>query len=103
MVLPLDSAFMGDSTLPVGTTVDERGRASAVALLPIGSFEQHGPYLPLTTDTLVAGAISREIAAAHPVRLLPPITISCSQEHVGWAGTVSISSQTLTAVIKDIC
>jgi creatinine amidohydrolase len=93
---------MDDSALPLGTTDDERDRASAVALLPIGSFEQHGPYLPLATDTLVACAIAREIAAAHPVRLLPPITISCSHEHVDWPGTVSISASTLYAVVRDI-
>jgi creatinine amidohydrolase len=68
----------------------------------VGSYEQHGPYLPLATDTLVACAIAREIAAAHPVHLLPPVTISCSHEHAAWPGTVSISSVTLHAVVRDI-
>ncbi|WP_345128040.1 creatininase family protein, partial [Streptomyces chiangmaiensis] len=73
-----------------------------VAVVPVGSFEQHGPYLPLATDTLVACAIAREIAAAYPVHLLPPVTISCSHEHAAWPGTVSISSVTLHAVVRDI-
>src|SRR5262249_52684116 len=47
--------------LPLGTTEEARGRT--VAVLPVGSFEQHGPYLPLATDTLVASAIAAEIAA----------------------------------------
>ncbi|GAA2784758.1 creatininase family protein [Crossiella cryophila] len=88
--------------LPTETTVDTRDRGATVALLPIGSHEQHGPHLPLSTDTLIACAIAREIAAAYPVRLLPPITISCSHEHAAWPGTVSISARTLYAVITDI-
>jgi len=89
-------------SLPLSTTVDEEVRNAGVAVLPIGSFEQHGPYLPLATDTLVACAIAAEVAAACPVRRLPPITISCSQEHAGWAGTVSISARTLCSVVEDI-
>src|SRR3954453_14158134 len=88
--------------LPSGTTTDERDRRADVALLPIGSFEQHGPYLPLATDTLVACAIAREGAAAYPVHLLPPVAIACSHEHAGWPGTVSISYVTLHAVVRDI-
>lgn len=92
--------------LPPDTTEDVRERGSGVArevaVLPVGSFEQHGPFLPLATDTLVACAIAREIAAAHPVHLLPPVTISCSHEHAAWPGTVSISSVTLHAVVRDI-
>jgi creatinine amidohydrolase len=92
--------------LPSDTSRDVRERADGprrqVAVLPVGSFEQHGPYLPLATDTLVACAIAREVAAAYPVHLLPPVTISCSQEHAAWPGTVSISSVTLHAVVRDI-
>ncbi|MEU6552201.1 creatininase family protein [Streptomyces sp. NPDC046915] len=92
--------------LPADTTEDVRTRAAGVsaqvAVLPVGSFEQHGPYLPLATDTLVACAIAREIAAAHPVHLLPPVTVACSHEHAAWPGTVSISSVTLHAVVRDI-
>lgn len=77
-------------------------RAATVAVLPIGSHEQHGPYLPLATDTVIACTIARAIADAHPVRLLPPITISCSHEHADWPGTVSISARTLHAVVRDV-
>jgi creatinine amidohydrolase len=86
--------------LPTATTLDVRDHP--VALLPIGSFEQHGPHLPLTTDTLVAVALANGIAAAHPVRLLPPVTVSCSHEHAAWPGTVSISATTLAAVVRDV-
>ncbi|MEU5098028.1 creatininase family protein [Streptomyces sp. NPDC020996] len=92
--------------VPTDTTEEVRTRGAGVstqvAVLPVGSFEQHGPFLPLATDTLVACAVAREIAAAYPVHLLPPVTISCSHEHAGWPGTVSISSVTLHAVVRDI-
>jgi creatinine amidohydrolase len=92
--------------VPADTTEDVRVRGADVstqlAVLPVGSFEQHGPYLPLATDTLVACAVAREIAAAYPVHLLPPVTMACSHEHAAWPGTVSISSVTLHAVVRDI-
>jgi len=88
--------------LPTATSPEEAGRAAGVALLPVGSFEQHGAHLPLTTDTLVACAISDAIAGVHAVLVLPPVTVSCSHEHAGWAGTVSISATTLAAVVTDI-
>lgn len=88
--------------LPVQTTQDERARDAGVAILPIGSFEQHGPYLPLMTDTAIACIIARNLAGAYPVRYLPPVTISCSHEHKAWPGTVSISSRTLSAIISDV-
>ncbi|WP_131742087.1 creatininase family protein [Actinomadura roseirufa] len=86
--------------LPLHTSVEERD--VPVAVLPVGSHEQHGPFLPLATDTLIACAVAREIAAAHPVRLLPPVTISCSHEHAAWPGTVSVSAATLSAVVRDV-
>ena len=92
--------------VPADTAEDVRTRGAGVsaqvAVLPVGSFEQHGPYLPLATDTLVACAVAREIAAAYPVHLLPPVTVSCSHEHAAWPGTVSISAVTLHAVVRDI-
>ncbi|MFJ5773099.1 creatininase family protein [Streptomyces sp. NPDC093094] len=88
--------------VPADTTDDVRERESRIAVLPVGSFEQHGPYLPLATDTLIACAIAGEIAAAYPVHLLPAVTVSCSHEHAAWPGTVSISSTTLHAVVRDI-
>ncbi len=85
---------------PSDTTVDVRDQR--VALLPVGSTEQHGPHLPLATDSVIAWTIASEISRAHGVRLLPPIQFSCSQEHADWPGTVSISAGTLISVVTDI-
>src|SRR5205085_873782 len=87
---------------PTATTTHIAGRAPHVAVLPIGSFEQHGSFLPLATDSIVATAIAGAIAARYTVLLLPPVTISCSHEHAAWPGTVSISHTTLSAIIADI-
>ncbi|MEU8266367.1 creatininase family protein [Sphaerisporangium sp. NPDC049002] len=91
-----------DHLLTTATTTDERDRSASMAILPIGSFEQHGSYLPLTTDTVVASVIARELAGAYRVLLLPPVTISCSHEHTEWPGTVSISAQTLYSIVSDV-
>jgi creatinine amidohydrolase len=88
--------------LSTATSGDEAERAASIAVLPVGSFEQHGDYLPLSTDTLVACTIAGEIADGYDLMLLPPITISCSHEHADWPGTVSISARTLHSMITDI-
>jgi creatinine amidohydrolase len=88
--------------ISTATSADEADRRAEVAILPVGSFEQHGAFLPLATDTIVACAVASAIAASYPVMLLPPITISCSHEHAGWPGTVSISARTLHQMIKDV-
>lgn len=92
----------GVNLFPTATTVDERERRATVAVLPIGSFEQHGEYLPLATDAVIATTIADAIAGAYPVLRLPPITLSCSHEHADWPGTVSISAATLYAVVNDV-
>ncbi|WP_027346392.1 creatininase family protein [Hamadaea tsunoensis] len=89
--------------ITVAASSDVTAAKPDVAILPIGSFEQHGDHLPLSTDTLVACSISSAIAARYSgVLLLPPITIACSHEHAGWPGTVSISATTLHNMIMDI-
>ena len=88
--------------LPRAASTDETVRLARAAVLPIGSFEQHGGHLPLTTDTLVACVVAEALVHANELLLLPPITISCSHEHRGFPGTVSIRATTLIAIIEDI-
>lgn len=88
--------------LTTATATDEAARGASVAVLPVGSFEQHGDHLPLITDTAIACLIAAEISETYPVFVLSPVTFSCSHEHEGFPGTVSISASTLIAVIADI-
>lgn len=91
-----------DMLITTATSRDERDRGARVAVLPVGSFEQHGDFLPLITDTIVACIIARRLSADYELLLLPPVTLSCSHEHSGFAGTVSISAETLIAVVADV-
>src|SRR5215467_3212995 len=88
--------------IPTQTTEDSLRTQARTAILPIGSFEQHGPYLPLATDTIIACLIANTIANSYPVLHLPPISIACSHEHSSWPGTVSISASTLYSLIFDV-
>jgi creatinine amidohydrolase len=76
---------------------------SIVLLLPIGSCEQHGPHLPLDTDTQIAQYLCVQ-AAQQDKRILvaPSLTISASGEHAGFPGTLSIGTNALTQVLIEI-
>jgi creatinine amidohydrolase len=91
-----------DMLITTATSRDEQGRGARVAALPVGSFEQHGSFLPLITVTIVACLIARRLSTDYQLLLLPPVTLSCSHEHSGFAGTVSISAETLIAVVADV-
>lgn len=77
-------------------------RRPAFAVLPVGSYEQHGPHLPMETDTLIACSIASKIAERYNCLQLGPMTVSCSQEHSGFYPSIWISPGTLMAIITDV-
>ena len=74
-----------------------------VLVVPLGSTEQHGPHLPLDTDTVIAVAVAERAAAAVPAAVVAPaFAIGASGEHAGFAGTLSIGTEVLAAAIVEI-
>lgn len=82
-------------------------RAETVVLQPIAAIEQHGPHLPLAVDTaIVCGVLGKALErldAAVPALCLPPLCYGKSNEHVGFAGTITLSAQTLLATLAEVC
>ena len=76
-----------------------------IVIAPLGSFEQHGPHLPLTTDTDIVTAIARGVERALPdtVLCLPTLWIGHSTHHMHFAGTLNIPQMHYIAVIQDLC
>ena len=86
--------------------VDAIDKKNALVILPLGATEQHGPHLPLYTDTLISiGVLERtldRLAEDSPVYMLSPITISKSNEHRGFPGTLWIGAKTLYDVLFEV-
>ncbi|HWG60231.1 MAG TPA: mycofactocin biosynthesis peptidyl-dipeptidase MftE [Streptosporangiaceae bacterium] len=96
---PATSAVLGDLTWPEAQKLAEAGGVLAV---PIGSTEQHGPHLPLSTDTDVAMALAGRLARARPdVVVAPPLCYGSSGEHAGFAGTISIGQEALELLLVE--
>ena len=79
--------------------------AHAVAVLPAGAIEQHGPHLPLGTDLLVAEALAEraaELAEGATVLLLPASAVGHSTEHSSFAGTLTSAPETLIGIWRDL-
>jgi mycofactocin precursor peptide peptidase len=82
----------------------ELDRAQRRALLvPLGSLEQHGPHLPLDTDTRLAMAVAAATAARRDgVAVAPPVAFGASGEHAGFPGTLSIGTPALTELLVEL-
>ena len=98
---------MAVSSRTIDSFRDVAGRLkpTSTLCLPLGSTEQHGPHLPLNTDTVIADELTSRIVArwgeAYDLWRLPAVPIGLSREH-GWApGTVSHSVAAMTALLRD--
>ncbi len=78
--------------------------AGSVLVVPVGATEQHGPHLPLSTDTDIAVALATRLAAGHAaVVVAPALAYGSSGEHQDFAGTISIGREATEAVLVELC
>ncbi|WP_432278646.1 mycofactocin biosynthesis peptidyl-dipeptidase MftE [Nocardia carnea] len=80
------------------------GNSGALLAVPVGSTEQHGPHLPVSTDTDLAVALCIGLAERRPAVLVaPPVAYGASGEHSGFPGTLSIGQMALELLIVELC
>ena len=81
-------------------------REGALAILPAGSLEQHGPHLPVITDTASASAAAiaaaRLVAKDVPVAVLPGLWLGLSEHHLPFGGTISVDYAAYRAILESI-
>ncbi len=84
-------------------------KPQALVLVPLGSTEQHGPHLPLSTDTTIATAVAHAVARrlgaqklGESVVVAPPINYGASGEHQDFPGTMSIGNQALVIHLIEL-
>lgn len=87
------------------TTWREAGTLSRrVLVVPVGATEQHGPHLPLSTDTDIAQALAARLAAlaGDAVVVAAPLAFGASGEHQDFAGTLSIGEAAVELVLVEL-
>jgi len=85
------------------TWTDADGAATDLALLPVGSTEQHGPHAPLATDALNAETVAAAAADAYDgeVVVAPTVSVGVSAEHRQFTGTLWVSADTFRAYVRE--
>ncbi len=82
--------------------VDAQSQVSLLAV-PIGATEQHGPHLPLSTDTDIAVALAEELARARPtVVVAPAVPYGSSGEHADFPGTLSLGEEATELLLLEL-
>lgn len=76
--------------------------AAATAVIPVGSLEQHGPHLPVSTDSVIASEVSRMVAERNGYLLMPVVAYGVSYEHAPLFNA-STSPDSLSQTLSDLC
>jgi creatinine amidohydrolase/Fe(II)-dependent formamide hydrolase-like protein len=78
----------------------EGGRDTIV--MALGATEQHGRHLPLATDALIGDHFARRLAERLDAFVAPTLRVGCSEHHVGFAGTLSLSQPTFHGIVVEL-
>jgi creatinine amidohydrolase len=78
----------------------EGGRDTVV--MALGATEQHGRHMALATDALIGDHLGRAVAERLGALLAPTLRVGCSEHHIGFAGTLSLSQASFHAVVCDL-
>ena len=90
-------------TLSTARWPDVEAGPRRLLVVPLGSLEQHGPHLPMDTDTRIACAVAaRACAGRAGVGLAPPVAIGASGEHADFPGTLSIGTTALALLLVEL-
>ncbi|TKR25350.1 creatininase family protein [Natronomonas salsuginis] len=91
--------YLGDATWPeAGVELAE----TSTALVPIGSTEQHGPHLPLSTDHVIAEGLARAAADPAGVVCTPTVNVGVSPHHRQFHGTLSVDAPVFRDYIESL-
>ena len=97
---PGSSSWLADLAWP---DIGQRASRGAVLAVPLGSTEQHGPHLPVSTDTDIAVALCERLAAVRDdILIAPAAAYGSSGEHAGYPGTLSIGQAALELLIVEL-
>ena len=77
-------------------------KKNMVAIIPVGSIEQHGPHLPISTDSDIVTEIAKKVADKKKFLCLPTVTYGVSYEHAPFFN-ISIKESTLKIILTDLC
>ena len=84
--------------------VDKLEREKVVAVVPVGSMEQHGPHLPFQVDTFVSSRLAADLEKSMPeILLVPPIWTGVSAHHMDFPGSITLRAKVFIDVLHDIC
>ena len=79
---------------------------NAVVVIPVASIEQHGPHLPVETDTRlgyeIAVRAARKASATRPTIVTPVVWMGLSEHHMPFGGTLTVSHSTFRAILRDL-
>jgi creatinine amidohydrolase len=87
-------------TWPEVRSEQERGRDTVV--IAFGATEQHGPHMPLATDALLGDHMAQAVAERLDAFVAPTVRIGCSEHHLDFPGTLSLSEETFRALVADV-